>query len=405
MTNYNGLTILIPSRNRADFAINAVKSVLDYIEDCNLKIVISDNSSTNSRSEQLKDFCESLNNPDIKYIRPDKELAMTVHWNWAMTKAIELFDTNHYTILSDRMVFKKDVMPDLIEIIKSYPNELISFIQDGVVDIKYPITYYNTECTEKIYQVDCNYLLELASKYQTKEFFPRQINSIMPISLINKMKKTFGQLFDSFVVDYEFCFKALYLLNTFVYYDKGILIHYGMSVSNGSPVFFGLSGKTQKDFIKLSGFNSLNDAYKEYLLLPEVNCITNAVFLEYLKLQKQINTNKLPPMNKEEYLNAIYQETNFYINQKDKKRVIDILKKQGFKVPKSKNKLDYKKYLKTPKLIFKEINKYFDYYKLTEVSIEDSMKMIEYMNNNPPKKVPESKYSKLLLANNGRVLI
>ena len=71
------IAVLIPTRNRPELAVDAVRSLLD--QDCALDIYVSDNSTD---PEPLREFART--EPRVHYLRPQTELSMPQHWDWAM---------------------------------------------------------------------------------------------------------------------------------------------------------------------------------------------------------------------------------------------------------------------------------------------------------------------------------
>jgi glycosyltransferase involved in cell wall biosynthesis len=76
------LTVIIPTRNRADTLFFAIKTVLAQPEK-NIEILISDNYST----PETKDVFDSINDSRLKYIRTDRLLGMSEHWDFATNQA------------------------------------------------------------------------------------------------------------------------------------------------------------------------------------------------------------------------------------------------------------------------------------------------------------------------------
>lgn len=407
--DYKGLTVLIPSRNRPKTAINSIKSIIDYIETCNITILISDNSSDNDGVRELKEYYDSLNNPNIKYIRPEREMTFCDHWEWLFSNGMKLFNTNHFTVLADRTVFRKNALPALVEKIKEFPDDLISFLPDAVFDLKYPIINYQATCTEKVIRMDSFYCLEKASKCEYLQSLPTPMRAVMPISILQKIKKEFGILFDSHTPDFEFCFKALAILDNFIYYDKGISIQYAMTTGQGAPSCIGIVGKAAKDVLYAYGIDTPEQFYEDYVFVPELLCPINSIAKEYVIVQRYLNSSKLPPLDKEGYLDALFKSTIPFVNQSDKNYYYKHLKKQGFKIKKT---IKVHEYLKNPKMLGKDLKSCFNThfksektnFTLQDIPLEDSLKGLEFMNNNPRLPVQMTDTVKVLLENNCKIL-
>ena len=66
------LAAVIPTRNRGTLAQDAVRSLRD--QDCDVDVFVSDNSDS----------------PGPHDLRPDRELAVADHWDWALRKAMSV---------------------------------------------------------------------------------------------------------------------------------------------------------------------------------------------------------------------------------------------------------------------------------------------------------------------------
>jgi Glycosyl transferase family 2 len=78
------ITLIIPSRERADVLLYALKSAVaqDY---ANLRILVSDNASTDNTREVVASFKDRR----VSYCNPGKRLSMTENWNFALSQVSE----------------------------------------------------------------------------------------------------------------------------------------------------------------------------------------------------------------------------------------------------------------------------------------------------------------------------
>ncbi|HEY0730270.1 MAG TPA: glycosyltransferase [Pyrinomonadaceae bacterium] len=68
---YTGTVVVIPTRNRAAIAMNAIRSVLDEaVED--VEVLVSDNSTSEAERDALAKFCGGLEG--LRYVRPPESL-------------------------------------------------------------------------------------------------------------------------------------------------------------------------------------------------------------------------------------------------------------------------------------------------------------------------------------------
>src|SRR6185436_13107980 len=109
----NNAVVVVPTRNRASIAMNAIRSVLDQHVD-GVQVMVSDNSTAETDREQLADFCTQLNDPRLRYFRPPQSLSMTDHWEWAIEQALGSYQASHFTYLTDRMMFKTGSVAEVL---------------------------------------------------------------------------------------------------------------------------------------------------------------------------------------------------------------------------------------------------------------------------------------------------
>jgi len=85
-------SVLVPTRNRVEYLVQAVDSVLsqDYAE---WEICISDNASADSTRE----WVESLDDPRIRYARSEQLVPVTENWN----KSLEMSSGDYVVMLGD----------------------------------------------------------------------------------------------------------------------------------------------------------------------------------------------------------------------------------------------------------------------------------------------------------------
>lgn len=100
-------SIVIPTRNRDMYVPYAIKSVLKSTR-TDIELIVSDNFSTDNTARILSDFSD----PRLRVVRPDTELPMAGHYEFAISKA-----TGEWiTILGD----DDAVMPYIFESLDKY---------------------------------------------------------------------------------------------------------------------------------------------------------------------------------------------------------------------------------------------------------------------------------------------
>src|SRR5688572_5003201 len=165
--NSSETVVVIPTRNRADLAQNAIRSVLDQSVD-NLHLIVSDNSTT-EHSGVLASFCEALSDPRLIYIAPPLALSMSRHWDWAMSQALQLYDSSHFIYLTDRSLFKPGELLNIVRLSRQHPDKVISYDWVTIFDHLWPILVEQQPQTGRLVEVSAARLLFLSSR----SIFPR----------------------------------------------------------------------------------------------------------------------------------------------------------------------------------------------------------------------------------------
>jgi hypothetical protein len=243
----------------------------------------------------------NLDQQKLIYVRPQAPMAMSAHWEWALDTAMGASDDSHFTYLSDRMLFKQDVMRDLIEITRSYPDRVISYNDDMVDDSNVPVQLHMRDWTGKIFEIYSAHLLQLSSRAFFPSCIPRMLNSLVPRAVLLDMRKRFGTVFASISPDFYFAYKCLFLVDSIFYYDRPALIQYAITRSNGMSYARGLRSDDNADFISQLAGKPMNFATP----IPDLQSFVNAVMNEYCVVKMETGSPKFPPVDRRSYLGEI----------------------------------------------------------------------------------------------------
>ena len=327
MSSYNGILVVIPTRNRASLASNAIRSILDQNHD-EIKILVSDNSTNSAEVEQLSRFCQQLNNAGLRYLRAPKPLSMTQHWNWAMEQALQLYDASHVTYLTDRMVFRPGEVKNIANSARSCPGFVVSYNHDYVADDFLPIRVYQNPWTGQLFKIPSSALLSLTSKaIVSPPALPRMLNCVVPRTIITAIRERFGNVFDSISPDFSFCYRCLDQVNTIIYYDKSPLIHYALDRSNGASLSRGVSSPDNADFLSDLGETALNASSP----IPAIRTVGNAIIHEYCAVRGETGSSKFPDIDHNRYLGLLAEEVGRIRNPEMRDRMQKILADHGFR--------------------------------------------------------------------------
>lgn len=129
-------SIVIPTRNRAEYLPYAIQSVLDSSR-TDIELIVSDNFSTDSTTEILS----KITDPRLRVVSPGVSLPMAGHYEFAISQAIGEW----ITILGD----DDAVMPFIFERLDYYISKY-----SGVDIISSARAYYTWEGCEDLYGYD-----------------------------------------------------------------------------------------------------------------------------------------------------------------------------------------------------------------------------------------------------------
>ncbi len=325
---YKGLVVVIPTRNRAAMAMNAIRSVLSQ-PDCMASVLVADNSTDAHESASLAQFCNALDDARLRYITPPEPLSMTRNYDWAIRQALQLHEVNHFALLTDRMVFKSGQLAEITHLARLYPQNIISYRHDKIVDYTTPIRIEQYPWTGKVFRLSAERLLLLSSQIVFHEALPRIMNCIVPRNVFEAINERYESLFDSIAPDFNFCYRCLELYESIVYYDKAPLMHYGLNRSNGESQARGIASKDHVDFIANLGAKPFNFAAP----IPEILTVGNAIIHEYCYVKEETHSPKFPEVDKAKYLRQMAREVAELQNPQLKKEMQAVLAGHGWIEP------------------------------------------------------------------------
>jgi len=322
--------IVIPTRNRSDLARNAIRSVLDQGE-TNVSVMVSDNSTSDNESERLCTHCRQLNDERVRYVRPPQPLPMPEHWEWAMKEALTDPAVTHVSYLTDRMVFKRGELANILTLSERFPDQVISYNHDIILDYSRPVQLKQASWTGRVFELSTAGMILASAQVSTWLFFyctPRMLNTIVPREVLNRITNRFGNLFLSLYPDLCFAYKCLETIESILYYDKPILIGYAHSRSNGASYLRGGITKDYADFLANLNGKSLNYAAP----IPELMTATNAAIHEYCFLKAESHSAKFPDIDLENYLSSVAAEISSIEDPTFKKEMESLLGKHRLKI-------------------------------------------------------------------------
>lgn len=325
--NYKGAVVVVPTRNRASLAMNAVRSLLDQPVD-DVHVLVSDNSTSQTDRDDLESFCASVVDPRLRYVRPPQPLAMPVHWQWAIDQALANYKANHFSYLTDRMMFRDGGLKEVLGIAALYSEKVITYNHDRIGDDMRPIRFQQYEVTEKLLEVESQRLLQLVSEVILHHGLPRMMNCIVPRRVFEVIQRRFGNVFTSIAPDFNFCFRCMDLEDSILFYDKSPLFHYGQDRSNGASA---LRGDSTPDTIDFEANLPVDNTIRNYATpIPSLITATNAVLNEYLIHKQETGSLRFPDVNLHKYLRANAAEVAEVRNPALRAEMQALLVKHGY---------------------------------------------------------------------------
>jgi hypothetical protein len=324
---YTGTVVVVPTRNRAAIAMNAIRSVLNQPAD-NVAVLVSDNSTSEIEQKTLAQFCAEQSDPRLRYVRPPEALSMPAHWDWAIHEAMRSYGASHFLYLTDRMMFRKGALGEVLSLAALYPDKVISYNQDRIVDNVTPIRVEQCPGTGKLLEVDSLRFTWLLSQAVFHPGLPRMNNSVVPRAVLERIDERFGNVFSSISPDFNFCCRCLELEQSILFFDKSPIFHYALSRSNGASVTRGEMTPDYRDFTaNLPAANAIWHAAP----IPELNTAVNAVFHEYCLFQRETGSDRFFPLDEAKYLQSNANEIEEIIDPQLKAEMLALLVSHGYR--------------------------------------------------------------------------
>lgn len=314
------IAALIPTRNRADLAIAAVRSLLD--QDCPIEIFVSDNSTS---ADGLRDFC--LGRKQVHYLRPPAELSMPEHWDWALSQVLDRSQATHITLHYDRKVSKPREWGALRAIASRRPDPLITFTADFVTVDPPPRRLWQPPWTGKLYSVTTGRTAALVAAARINDMgqaLPILSNCLIPRAILIRMAQRFGNICNGTSGDAPFLCRYLTLDDRYLHYDRPIGIGYAPQRSAGFGYLRGEGGDFP-DYQQIWGERK----WLERAPIPGINLGHNMLFHEYEIVREQTG-DRLPPIDFDAYLHALGEALRLKTDAAERERLKQILESHGW---------------------------------------------------------------------------
>jgi hypothetical protein len=283
-----GLAIIIPTRNRSKLLPIALRGVLE-IAWPSIEILVSDNSTDADELQRNQSYCTTLQNPNLRYIRPPQPLGMSQHWEFAIGQT----NAEYISVPSDRIYLWHDLFEIGFREMIARGAEALSYGSDQVLNLDelgLRIDEPHLE-TRQFVEVPGYSLLEDFARGYYPVAAPRLANSIIKRSLLERMRNAAGHLCGGFSPDIYFACLALTQIDTGLHYHAKVFTGFGNKESNGTSFTTGVLSDAAKDFLSQKQHSLL--AKSPY---PTVMSQANGMINEFLGVMEIVGKNKMPPV-------------------------------------------------------------------------------------------------------------
>jgi len=291
-------TVIIPTRNRPQLAIESIQSVLgqdfkDY------EIILSDNSTQNETQSALKaaGLIER-----IRYVRPARELSMPDHWEFALSHASGKF----VLFLTDRSILQQGALGVIFRAINQSPQNVAAvawgwsvFDDEKQILFQYPKAEFSENPVKLLKAL--NVISDFLSPQKKYPYsLPRGLNSCFRLDLGKKIQSQQGRLFKSINPDFTSAFQILAMEDQMLFIDEALFISRGLKESNGGNAY----QTDASSYLKTLG------AEGEIQMAPMKSpLIENIIYEDYFRVRKIVGGNlEKVPFNKAEYFRRCYSE-------------------------------------------------------------------------------------------------
>lgn len=327
MAMYKQLVVVIPTRNRSDLAIRAAISVLSNVEQRDVSVLISDNSTESAHSSALDAYIASNCASDLTLIRPPMPLSMTAHWEFAINEALRRTEFSHFIFLTDRMIFKRDSLGALLAISRQYPLDVLSYSNDQVDDFPPNVRYFPAIRSGRLFRIDSASLIAQSAKMSFNTCLPRMLNCLVPREHLVLLSERYHNVFSSASPDFCFCYRTLASTESILYLDESMMVSYALDRSNGASVARGLPSKDSVDFRMQLTAKDLNSCAP----VPEIATVGNAVIHEYVCVKNESAHPEFFPIALGPYLDYLAHEALQFKDQNLKSKSLAILRNSGWR--------------------------------------------------------------------------
>jgi hypothetical protein len=195
-------------------------------------------------------------------------------------------------------------------------------------DDQKPIRVEQYPWTGKLLEVNCSRLSYIYSQCYTHYCLPRMLNSVAPRSVLEIIRKRFGNYFASIAPDFNFGFRCLEVFDSILFYDSSPIFHYALNRSNGASV---TRGELTSDSLDFADNLSVANAERNYATpIPQLISTGNAIMNEYCIMRQETQSSRFFEMDTGKYLERMATELDLMVNAKARAEAERLLTAHGW---------------------------------------------------------------------------
>jgi len=243
--------IAMPTRNREQVAIRSLTGLLSLARRDDVRLLVSDNSDLAGKA--LRDFCERNG---IEYVRQDKVLRMTEHWDWVFRSQ----EFHGITITTDRSTVWPDAYLEAKALVEKVGHTVVAgeatYIRKHRFGLDFGVLSAQLK-SGRTYEVPVRQIQREVYGGLVHTALPLPQNSILLRKEIDAVFARCGPL-NSVSPDYELAYKYIHTFEDGVVtlLDKALTISHSKELSNGGGFVNKGSTDASLDFLKLNKLSS-----------------------------------------------------------------------------------------------------------------------------------------------------
>jgi hypothetical protein len=326
--NHVSIAVAIPTRNRADMAINAIQ-FLRAQPGCDLRIFVSDNSSIETEVRRLVDFCSGLDDPDVIYERAPGSLGQGASWDWAVRQALARTGASHATVHYDRKIIRPGEAAALFGAAARFPDKVVTYLTDFVAAEPPPLRLWQVPWTGKLYRLKTSRTVEVSARgdaLDLGQMLPILSNCIVPRAVVDSIVERFGTLCDSTTADSCFAYRFCALHDDFLHLDRPLSLLYGSHRSAAIGYLSGGGG----DFADYRE-TWRGDTWLDAGMIPGLNLGYNMLFHEYELVRRALGGARLPPLDRDGCLRDLGRGLSWIRDPAMRARMRTVLEEHGWR--------------------------------------------------------------------------